>query len=74
MEAYRSNSGKRSGVIGFEIGEDFILVKFRGSPTYKYSNTYTGTERVERMKELALNQKGLSTYIAQRKPRYESKG
>jgi hypothetical protein len=73
MEAYNSTSGKKSGVIGYEIGEDFILVQFRGNTIYKYSYTYTGANQVETMKGLALNQNGLSTFIAQNKPNYESK-
>ena len=63
MERYR-NSGGDSGVSSFEIGTDFITVKFSGSSrTYRYSYRKAGQLHVESMKRLALNGSGLNSYI-----------
>lgn len=71
MEGYTSKSGKPSGVVAYEIGDDYILVRFHEGPPYKYSVTSAGHDAVAKMKELALNQQGLSTYIARYKPAFE---
>jgi len=71
MKPYSSRSGKKSGVIAFETGVDFIIVQFRGFETYRYSYKSAGASVVERMKLLALSQQGLSTFIAQYNPAYE---
>ncbi len=64
MERYRNSSGT-SGVYGFEIGNDYIRVKFTGnSKIYQYSNQgKAGRYHVENMKSLARNGSGLNTYI-----------
>ena len=63
MKAYKNLSGD-SGVTHYEIGNDYILVKFKGKTTkYKYSNLITGSTHVETMKQLAENGLGLCTYI-----------
>mgnify|MGYP001221129622 CR=1 FL=1 len=63
MEAYKNLSGN-SGVTHYEIGNDNILVRFKGKTTkYKYSNLITGSTHVETMKQLAENGLGLCTYI-----------
>jgi len=72
MTPYRSNSGKKSGVLAYEIGKDFIIVQFR-SYKYKYSYRSCGQNSTETMKNLAFISKGLSTFIAQYKPNYEWK-
>jgi len=73
MKEYNSTGGKTSGVTAYEIGEDFISVQFRGGTIYKYSNSSCGIDAVQAMTNLALNSNGLSTYIAQNKPNFESK-
>ena len=73
MTTYNSTSGKKSGVTAYEIYDDSILVEFRGGAKYLYSNSSAGENAVEEMKRLALNSNGLSTYIAQNKPDYETK-
>jgi predicted lipoprotein with Yx(FWY)xxD motif len=73
MTTYKSTSGKQSGVTAYEINENSILVEFRGGTKYLYSNSSAGKSAVEEMKQLALNSNGLSTYIAQNKPDYETK-
>ena len=63
MEKYR-NSGGDSGVSAYQIGADFISVKFSGtSSTYTYSYKKAGRSHVEQMKVLALSGSGLNSYI-----------
>lgn len=63
MERYR-NSGGDSGVSAYEIGPDYIRVKFSGtSRTYTYSYNRAGATHVERMKALAKSGSGLNAYI-----------
>lgn len=65
MERYRNSSGT-SGVNSFEIGNDFIRVKFTGtSQTYTYSHRKAGSRHVENMKTLAIRGSGLNSYINQ---------
>ena len=54
MERYR-NSGGDSGVSAYEIGSDYIIVKFSGTTkTYRYSyGGRAGNNHVENMKKLA---------------------
>ena len=65
MEAYRNLSG-HSGVELYEIGADYIIVKFKNS-TYAYHYTYRkpGVHDVEEMKNLAEAGRGLCSYINQ---------
>lgn len=63
MERYR-NSGGASGVSAYEIGSDYIKVKFSETTrTYTYSYRKAGTGHVEQMKALALRGSGLNSYI-----------
>lgn len=79
MQTYKNLSGQ-SAVESYEIGEDFIVVKFKapsrtGGTLYKYTYASTGRDNVEHMKALAEAGEGLATFIgtpAIRKS-YESK-
>ena len=63
MEIYKNLNGN-SGVTHYVIGDDFIVAKFYGKTSkYKYSNLITGKMHVEKMKQLAVNGRGLRTYI-----------
>ncbi|MEZ4969421.1 MAG: hypothetical protein R2814_07140 [Flavobacteriaceae bacterium] len=63
MERYR-NLGGDSGVSAYEIGSDYILVKFFGTArTYRYSYRKAGQSHIETMKQLARNGSGLNAYI-----------
>ncbi|MDB4917330.1 MAG: hypothetical protein JWM95_4974 [Gemmatimonadetes bacterium] len=64
MERYRDISAS-SGVVAYEIGPDFIDVKFRNGGTYRYDSTKPGDIHLARMKEHAIAGKGLGTYISQ---------
>jgi hypothetical protein len=63
MESYR-NFSQDSGVTAFEIGEDYIKVKFIDGGIYLYNYKSPGMRQVEDMKKLAVSGKGLSAYIA----------
>jgi hypothetical protein len=74
VESYKSRSPSKAGAVGFEIGEDYILVEFVTGGIYLYNYLKPGRSHVEEMKKLALAQKGLSTYITQRvKKNYAAK-
>lgn len=63
MQKYK-NLGGDSGVEAFEIGTDFIMVKFyTTSKLYTYSYQSAGEEKVEEMKRRALSGHGLNEYI-----------
>lgn len=72
MTHYHSTSGKASGVTAYEIGQDYILVRFERA-VYKYSYASCGNAVVEEMKILACASEGLSTYISRHDPGYEWK-
>ena len=64
MTAYDNLSG-HSGVKSFEIGDDYIKIKFKDSDrVYRYSNEKAGRQHVEMMKHLATEGRGLNAYIA----------
>lgn len=71
MKPYKSISGKQSGVTGYSVGDNYILVAFGRKGFYRYSYASAGERHVEHMKELAVRQQGLSTYISQHHPGYE---
>jgi len=63
MKRYSNRSGS-SGVSAYEIGSDFITVKFSGTfRTYTYSYRKAGSNHVENMKRLAQSGSGLNSYI-----------
>lgn len=53
-----------SGVVGYEIGDTFIRIKFSGTAKiYTYSYRKAGEFHVEKMKVLAKSGNGLNSYI-----------
>ena len=63
MVPYKNNNGN-SGVQAYEIGPDYITVKFTNTiRTYTYSYSKAGKEYVETMKQLAENGAGLNSFI-----------
>lgn len=73
MIRYRDITGT-SGVTAYETGTDSISVEFNHDATYLYTYASTGKRMVERMKQLAADGKGLSTYISRKvKEKFESK-
>lgn len=59
-----ANLSRKSGVVAYAIGADFIAVRFRNGETYRYTHAKPGAGHVENMKALALAGRGLSTYIS----------
>lgn len=63
MKPY-ANRGGNSNVQSYEIGSDFIAVKFKGtSKIYIYSYRSSNSQDVERAKQLAEAGSGLNSYI-----------
>ena len=66
MQIYR-DVDRDSGVEAFELKQNSIIVKFKGSArTYEYSHASAGIANVEEMKRLALSGDGLHAYINRR--------
>ena len=73
MIKYQNKAGD-SGVIAYEVGGDYILIKFKDGTHYLYTDIATGTKHIAEMKKLASEGKGLSTYISRYvKDRYARK-
>lgn len=65
MQHYKNINGN-SGIDSYEIGVDFIRVRFKTSPTiYIYSTSKITKQHIEKMEALARTGKGLGTYISQ---------
>ena len=62
-----------SNVEEFEIGDNYIIIKFLDGKTYKYTYLSAGSFNVEEMKKLALSHDGLNSFINKKRPKYESK-
>lgn len=63
LRRYRNLSGN-SGVVAYEVGPDWIAVRFRNGETYRYTHASAGRLHVEEMKKLAHAGAGLSAYIS----------
>jgi len=62
MERYKNVSGW-SGVVGYEIGEDYIRIQFKNSKILKYSYGSAGKDQVEQMKLIAQNGQNLNSFV-----------
>jgi hypothetical protein len=62
MQTY-ANRGGDSNVEAFEIGADYIIVRFKDGSEYVYTYESAGKDLIEKMKELALDGHGLNSYI-----------
>lgn len=60
MKRYFNSS---SGIAAYEVGPDYIVVKFKTGSTYRYSYAKAGNNHVETMKRLARRGRGLNSYI-----------
>lgn len=64
MQPYGNLSG-RSGIVAYEIGDDFISVLFHGDRLpYVYSASLIPPPKIEQMKALALAGRGLASFIS----------
>jgi hypothetical protein len=57
------NLGGNSNIVGYEIGDDFILVQFRDLSIYEYTYSSAGQINIEKMKILAKQGSGLNSFI-----------
>ena len=65
---------RQHGAIAYEIGPESIEVEFTSGWIYRFSYENPGALRVDRMKELAVSGRGLSTFISKHlKNRFESR-
>ncbi len=62
MERYGNLDGN-SSIREFDIGSDFIAVKFSDGKIYRYTYRSAGSDKVEEMKRLARQGAGLNSYI-----------
>jgi hypothetical protein len=62
MERYKNIDGD-SGVVGYEIGDDFIRVQFSTGAVYLYTNASAGAQSIAQMKKLAIAGDGLNAFI-----------
>ena len=61
-----ANLSSDSGVSEYELGHDFIKVRFgRSTTVYVYDHSRPGSVHVKEMKRLAGDGRGLATYINQ---------
>ena len=63
MRPYRNLDG-HSGVVAYELGANFIRVRFVNGEDYTYSDANAGMEHVRNMQALAKAGEGLSGYIS----------
>ena len=62
IEKYK-NLSRNSGVIHYQIGDNFIELRFNNAGlVYKYTSTNPGKSYVSEMKKLAKLGKGLTSY------------
>ena len=62
MEKYL-NLSSHSGIVGYEIENVSITVYFNSRYAYKYDNFTPGESVVNQMKYLAIQGRGLNTFI-----------
>ena len=62
MKKY-GNLGHDSGIAGYEIGPEALIIQFKDGNVYTYSNNKAGKQHVDHMKDLARLGKGLNTYL-----------
>jgi hypothetical protein len=58
-----ANTGGNSGVDSYDLGDDWILVKFTTGSRYLYTIKSTTREQLDEMKRYANDGKGLNSYI-----------
>ncbi len=65
LERYKNIDGD-SGIVAYEIGDDFIWVQFSDRSKYKYTYASAGLDNIEKMKQLARAGDGLNAFINRR--------
>lgn len=73
MEQYM-NRGQDSNIHAYEMGTDYIDVKFSDGAVYRYTYGSASAHHIETMKNLARSGQGLNSYINKNvKNKYERK-
>jgi len=63
MKRYPNRSGN-AGIAAYESGPDYIRLQFRDSAeVYTYSYRSAGKANVEKLKQLAIEGQGLTTFV-----------
>ncbi|MCK5122993.1 MAG: hypothetical protein KAQ87_02500 [Candidatus Pacebacteria bacterium] len=62
METYK-NLGGDSGILYFEIGNDYVRVEFDDEAIYTYTYASAGEYNIEEMKKIAISGEGLNSFI-----------
>lgn len=62
MQIYKNLDGN-SSVRAFAIGDNYIDVKFASGRIYRYSYRSAGIANVEQMKRMAVEGRGLNSFI-----------
>jgi hypothetical protein len=62
MKRYR-NLGGNSNIYAYRIDPSQITVSFNGGVTYVYTYSSAGVTKTEKMKQLAIQGKGLNGFI-----------
>ena len=62
MDKYKNINGN-SGITGYEIGKEYIIVQFQDKSVYTYDTRKPGKDEVDKMKEFALQGFGLNSFI-----------
>jgi len=57
MHSYK-NSKDNSGVIAYEIGDDYIIAEFQDGSTYLYNSKTAGKANIKKMRLWRLQEKG----------------
>jgi hypothetical protein len=74
MKQYSNISGE-SRIIGYDEGQDYIIIYFENGSEYTYSYDSAGEQNVEEMKKIADGGAGLNSFINQNcRYNYEQSG
>lgn len=63
MQRYKNRSGD-SGVVAYDIGEQSIVIEFRGGDRYLYTAASAGPANIVIMQRLATEGRGLCAFIS----------
>lgn len=73
MEVYQNLSGN-SGINAYELGAGSIKVRFNDRSIYLYTNGSAGSHHIVQMQQLAVDGRGLNSYIMRNvRTKYASK-
>ncbi|WP_295930069.1 hypothetical protein [uncultured Xanthomonas sp.] len=64
MHAY-GNRSSHAGVVAYDSGPDWIVLRFADGATYRYDRQHPGLLQVMEMQRLAAAGRGLTTYLNQ---------